>query len=87
MTALLHKKNSPFYWIRLYDKTERDPKKKRKWVNTKIRLTDADLHRIKVSAKEKVRCKLKGNKEVIDLRTDLTKDSTSYLLSIKHMLN
>lgn len=73
MTALLHKKNSPFYWIRLYDKTERDPKKKRKWVNTKIRLTDADLHRIKVSAKEKVRCKLKGNKEVIDLKNRFDK--------------
>lgn len=44
-------KNSPFYWLRYYDKLESDPKKRRKSVNTKIEVTEQDRLRHKTGKK------------------------------------
>lgn len=40
-------KNSPFYWIVYYDKLEPNPKKRCKYINTKIEVTKADRERKK----------------------------------------
>lgn len=45
MKGVYLQKNSPFYWIRYYDKYEQNTSKKRKSVNTKIPATQSDLQR------------------------------------------
>ncbi len=45
MRGIYLQKNSPFYWIRYYDKTEVDPRKRRKSINTKIEVTPSDKRR------------------------------------------
>lgn len=42
MKGVYLQKNSPYYWIRYYDKYEPNPSKKRKSVNTKIEVTPSD---------------------------------------------
>jgi site-specific recombinase XerD len=43
--ALYIRENSPYYWLSVYDKHERDSKKKRKKLSTGIEITNADLKR------------------------------------------
>ncbi|MEM3091528.1 MAG: tyrosine-type recombinase/integrase [Candidatus Pacearchaeota archaeon] len=45
MKGIYIQKNSPYYWLRYYDKLETDPSRKRKSVNTKIPVTEADRKR------------------------------------------
>ncbi len=45
MKGVYLQKNSPYYWIRYYDKYDQDEKRKRKSVNTKIEVTAADWRR------------------------------------------
>ncbi len=45
MKGVYLQKNSPYYWIRYYDKYEHEEKRKRKSVNTKIEVTPADWKR------------------------------------------
>lgn len=42
MKGVYLQKNSPYYWIRYYDKYEQNPSKKRKSINTKIEVTPSD---------------------------------------------
>lgn len=52
MSGIYTQNNSPYYWIRYYDKFEEDARKKRKSLNTKIPVTEADKKRI-ADAKKK----------------------------------
>lgn len=45
MRGVYLQKQSPFYWVRYYDKYEQDPRKKRKSIGTKIEVTAADRKR------------------------------------------
>lgn len=45
MNGIYLQKNSPYYWLRYYDKLEPDPQKRRKSLNTKIPVTKSDLSR------------------------------------------
>ncbi len=45
MASIYIQENSPFYWLRFYDKFEPVASKRRKSVNTKIEVTKADLER------------------------------------------
>jgi len=45
MRGVYIRKDSPFYWIRFYDKHESKAAKKRKSINTKIEVTRADRNR------------------------------------------
>lgn len=45
MKGVYIQKGSPYYWIRYYDRTVKDDKQRRKSINTKIRVTDADRRR------------------------------------------
>lgn len=46
MNGIYSQKNSPYYWIRYYDKYEPDPKRRRKSFNTKIKISAQDLARL-----------------------------------------
>jgi len=46
MPSLYIQKNSPFYWIRIYDKFESDPARRRKSINSKIEITPSDKKKI-----------------------------------------
>lgn len=58
MKGVYLQQNSPYYWLRYYDKLEPDPSRKRKSVNTKIPISTADQRR----AQQKKR--LEGNPEL-----------------------
>lgn len=45
MRGVYLQKQSPFYWVRYYDKYEQNPSKKRKSIGTKIEVTAADRKR------------------------------------------
>lgn len=45
MKGIYLQQNSPYYWLRYYDKLEQNPSRKRKSVNTKIPITPADKRR------------------------------------------
>jgi integrase len=49
LSGIYAQNNSPYYWLRYYNKFEEDPKKKRKSLNTKIPITEADKKRITVA--------------------------------------
>ncbi len=46
MPSIYVQKNSPFYWIRIYDKFEKDPSRRRKSINSKIEITSTDRRKI-----------------------------------------
>ncbi len=64
MRGVYVQKNSPYYWIRLYNKFEEDPKKRRKSYNTKIPVTPADRKRAEEAHKRGERAKLVGTPEL-----------------------
>lgn len=45
MKGVVIHKNSPYYWLRYYDKLEQDPDNRRKWLNTKIEVLNSDRKR------------------------------------------
>lgn len=49
MKGVYVRKESPFYWIRYYDKYEQIDSRKRKSINTKIQVTESDWKRYKES--------------------------------------
>lgn len=49
MKGVYVRKESPYYWIRYYDKYEQTETRKRKSINTKIEVTDSDWKRHKES--------------------------------------
>jgi integrase len=67
MASIYIQKNSPYYWLRYYDKFEQEPSKKRKSINTSIRITPADQKRIidwEISgADPNKKPKIQGNKK------------------------
>lgn len=76
MPSIYIQKNSPFYWIRIYDKYERDPAKRRKSINSKIEITLADnkkiIEWIKKGADPKRKPKINGNDATKDLIQRIT---------------
>lgn len=79
MASLIYYKNSPFYWVRVYNPLAADIKERRKSLNTKIRITEADLKRIAEAEKEKLACpdkrvkiKLRGNKDTAELLLNIS---------------
>ncbi len=75
MASLYAQKNSPYYWLRYYDPTEADPAKRRKSINTKIKLTAADKRKIEEAKKASVngkrqKIKLTGNPKVNKLKRE-----------------
>ncbi len=64
MRGVYIQKNSPYYWIRFYNKFEEDPKKRRKSVNTKIPVTPSDRKRAEEAHKRGERPKLVGTPEL-----------------------
>lgn len=49
MKGVYVRKESPYYWIRYYDKYEQADSRKRKSINTKIEVTQSDWKRYKGS--------------------------------------
>jgi len=45
MKGIYLQKNSPYYWLRYYDKLESEPSRRGKSINTKIQVTPADKRR------------------------------------------
>jgi hypothetical protein len=64
MKGVYVQKNSPYYWIRYFDKSEEDPKKRRKSVNTKVRVTSSDRKKAEEARKKGERPKLTGTPEL-----------------------
>lgn len=52
MKGIYVQSNSPYYWLRYYDKLESNPNKKRKSLTTKIEVTPSDLQRYFLSRKK-----------------------------------
>ncbi|MBU1095795.1 MAG: tyrosine-type recombinase/integrase [Bacteroidetes bacterium] len=46
MKGVYIQNNSPYYWLRYYDKLEHNPTRKRKSVNTKIKVTPSDKQKL-----------------------------------------
>ena len=65
MKGVYIQNNSPYYWLRYYDKLEHDPTRKRKSVNTKIKITPAD--------KQKVQARINGEKVELQGTPELRK--------------
>ncbi len=64
MRGVYIQKNSPYYWIRFYNKFEEDPRKRRKSFNTKIPVTPSDRKRAEEAHKKGNKAKLIGNAEI-----------------------
>ena len=64
MKGIYTQKNSPNYWLRYYDILEPNPNKKRKSLNTKIQITQADLRRIDAARNNGHRVELQGTPEL-----------------------
>lgn len=66
MKGVYVRKDSPYYWIRYYDKYQQDESKKRQSINTKIEVTPSDWKRYKEQSKiigtSELRDKLKSFK-------------------------
>lgn len=79
-------KKSPYYWVRFYDILEPDPQKKRKSINTKILVTQADLvrhaNKEKIQGTAEVREMAKGFRAGLNERNILAKTG----VKIKHTL-
>lgn len=67
-------KNSPYYWIRIYDKLEEDKKKRAKSINSKIFITPGDLKRIAEAKANGTKPVLRGNEEIRTLAESLRKE-------------
>lgn len=76
MASIYIQKNSPFYWIRIYDKFEKDPSRRRKSINSKIQITPADYKKIiewiNKGADPKKKPKINGNEATKDLLQRVT---------------
>lgn len=72
MKGVYVRKESPFYWIRYYDKYEQIDSRKRKSINTKIEVTDSDWKRYKesqqLSGTPELRNKLKSFRDGLNNR-------------------
>jgi integrase len=64
MKGVYIQKLSPYYWIRYYDKYDPDPKKRSKSINTKIKITPADLTRAISANKDGTKQRLQGTPEL-----------------------
>lgn len=64
MKGIYIQSNSPFYWVRYYDKLEIEPSRKRKSINTKIPVTPSDKKRIEASRKNGHKADLQGTPEL-----------------------
>lgn len=76
MPSLYIQKNSPFYWIRIYDKFESNPSRRRKSINSKIEITPTDFKKIsewiKQGANPLKKPKVNGNEATRDLIQRIT---------------
>ncbi|MBU0475287.1 MAG: tyrosine-type recombinase/integrase [Bacteroidetes bacterium] len=70
MSGIYTQNNSPYYWLRYYNKFEEDPKKKRKSLNTKIPVTEADKKRIKLAKTKDEKAELIGTPELKKLKRE-----------------
>jgi integrase/recombinase XerD len=72
MKGVYLQKNSPYYWIRYYDKYEQNDSRKRKSINTKIQVTESDWKRYKesqqLSGTSELRNKLKSFRDGLNNR-------------------
>jgi integrase len=68
MKGVILDPKSPYYWIRCYDRSEQLPEKRRKKLNTKIEVTEADWKRFREAKK-----KGKGTKTVLHGSSELKK--------------
>lgn len=77
MPSIYVQKNSPHYWIRYYDKYEPDPEKRKKRINSRIKLTPTDQKKIadwlKAGASSKKKPKIYGNDETKKLLSSLSR--------------
>lgn len=74
MSSISYHKNSPFYYLRYYDKNEPDPKKRRKSIPTKIPISKADLKLIEeAKLKGLKKIKLNGSRELLDRKKEVDK--------------
>lgn len=64
MNGVYIQKGSPYYWIRFYDKSEFNPAKRRKSINTKIEVTPQDLKKYLDSRETGEKIKLSGTPEL-----------------------
>lgn len=72
MKGVYLQKNSPYYWIRYYDKFEQNDSRKRKSINSKIEVTPSDLKRFQKKEKllgtPELRNKVKGFRDALTNR-------------------
>lgn len=72
MKGVYVRKGSPYYWVRYYDKYEQNDSRKRKSINTKIPVTQADWKRYKqcqqLSGTPELRNKLKAFRDGLNNR-------------------
>lgn len=64
MKGIYLQPNSPYYWLRYYDKLESNANRKRKSLTTKIEVTPSDRQRYFLSRKKKEKPKYQGNLEL-----------------------
>ena len=64
MKGIYIQQNSPYYWLRYYDKLEHNPSRKRKSINTKIQVTPADQRRVESAKKKGDKPDLQGTPEL-----------------------
>ncbi len=67
MKGLYLRSDSPYYWIRYYDQLEEAENKRRKSLNTKIEVTNADRKRFEESRQKGIKFSPQGNTEIRDL--------------------
>jgi len=70
MKGVYVQQNSPYYWIRYYDKQAKEPNQKRRSVNTKIPVTPADKRKIETSKGTGEKPDLQGTPELRKLVRD-----------------
>ncbi len=70
MSGIYTQNNSPYYWLRYYNKFEEDPKKKRKSINTKIAVTEADKKRVIDARRREEKVKLIGTPALKKLKRE-----------------
>ncbi len=66
MKGIFVHKNSPYYWLRYYDPTIKEPANRRRWINTKIPVTSADRRRYERKRKGE-NLKYTGTRELKEL--------------------
>jgi integrase len=83
MKGIYVRSDSPYYWLRYYDKLEQDPAKKRKSLVTKIEVTPADRKRYQESKQKKLKPKYQGNSDLREFTNGFKRGLNEKYIGVK----